>query len=277
MPGKNLTRDEAAGRARILTVESYDVTLDLTTGTDHFHTVTTVRFDCSEPGAATFVDLIAPSVQKVTLNGVDLDPADVFADSRIALPDLAEHNELVVDATGAYTNTGEGLHRFVDPVDNEVYLYTQFEVADSRRMYAVFEQPDLKATFTFEVTAPAHWKVISNSPTPAAAPAGVAGGVERATWSFSPTPRISSYITALIAGPYDEVRDSVETRVASCPSVFSAAGRSRSTSTPRTSSTAPSGGSPSSRRSSTTRTPSRSTTRSSRRSTTWARWRTRAR
>ncbi|MBW8731416.1 MAG: aminopeptidase N, partial [Terrabacter sp.] len=212
MPGKNLTRDEAASRASILRVDSYDVRLDLTTGPENFHTVTTVTFTCSEPGADSFIDLIADSVEKVTLNGVDLDPAEVFADSRIALAGLAAENELTVDATGRYTNTGEGLHRFVDPVDNEVYLYTQFEVPDSRRMYAVFEQPDLKASFRFTVTAPAHWKVISNSPTPAPQAAGVADGVERATWSFEPTQRISSYITALIAGPYDEVRDEVETR-----------------------------------------------------------------
>ena len=212
MPGKNLTRDEAAARASILRVDSYDVRLDLTTGPENFHTVTTVRFSCSEEGADSFIDLIADSVERVTLNGVDLDPAEVFADSRIALPGLAAVNELTVDATGRYTNTGEGLHRFVDPVDNEVYLYTQFEVPDSRRMYAVFEQPDLKASFSFTVTAPAHWKVISNSPTPEPQPAGVADGVERATWSFEPTQRISSYITALIAGPYDEVRDEVQTR-----------------------------------------------------------------
>ncbi|MEW1955176.1 aminopeptidase N [Terrabacter sp. NPDC080008] len=212
MPGKNLTRDEAAARASILRVDSYDVRLDLTTGPENFHTVTTVRFSCSEEGADSFIDLIADSVERVTLNGTDLDPAEVFADSRIALPGLAAENELTVDATGRYTNTGEGLHRFVDPVDNEVYLYTQFEVPDSRRMYSVFEQPDLKASFRFTVTAPAHWKVISNSPTPEPQPAGVADGVERATWSFEPTKRISSYITALIAGPYDEVRDEVETR-----------------------------------------------------------------
>jgi len=212
VPGKNLTRDEAAARASILRVDSYDVRLDLTTGPENFHTVTTVRFSCSEEGADSFIDLIADSVERVTLNGVDLDPAEVFADSRIALPGLAAVNELTVDATGRYTNTGEGLHRFVDPVDNEVYLYTQFEVPDSRRMYAVFEQPDLKASFSFTVTAPAHWKVISNSPTPEPQPAGVADGVERATWSFEPTQRISSYITALIAGPYDEVRDEVQTR-----------------------------------------------------------------
>jgi aminopeptidase N len=85
---------------------------------------------------------------------------------RIQLPDLAGDNELTVVADAPYMNTGEGLHRFVDPVDNEVYLYTQFEVPDSRRMFAVFEQPDLKATFTFTVMAPSHWDLISNSPTP---------------------------------------------------------------------------------------------------------------
>jgi aminopeptidase N len=217
VPGKNLTRDEAAGRARILSVDSYDVRLDLTRGPENFGSVTTVRFSCSEPDASTFIDLIADSVQRVTLNGVDLDPATVFADHRVQLAELQEANELTIDATGRYTNTGEGLHRFVDPVDNEVYLYTQFEVPDSRRMYAVFEQPDLKASFRFTVTAPAHWKVISNSPTPEPVPAGVSDGVERATWAFAPTKRISSYITALIAGPYDEVRDEVQTRAGTIP------------------------------------------------------------
>ena len=212
MPGKNLTRDEAATRAGMLRVDSYDVRLDLTTGPETFSTVSTVRFTCAEPGSESFIDLIADSVETVTLNGVDLDPAHVFADHRVALPGLASDNELTIAATGRYTNTGEGLHRFVDPVDNEVYLYTQFEVPDSRRMYAVFEQPDLKASFRFTVTAPAHWKVVSNSPTPTPTSAGVTGGVERATWAFEPTQRISSYITALIAGPYDEVRDEVQTR-----------------------------------------------------------------
>src|SRR6478752_7063746 len=191
VPGKNLTREEAAARAAVLRVDSYDVRLDLTTGPETFRTVTTARFACSEPGTDTFIDLIADSVERVTLNGTDLDAAALFADSRVALPGLA--------------------------ADNELYLYTQFEVPDSRRMYAVFEQPDLKGSFAFTVTAPAHWKVISNSPTPSPEPAGVADGVEKATWTFAPTPRISSYITALIAGPYDEVRDEVETRRGTVP------------------------------------------------------------
>jgi aminopeptidase N len=139
----------------------------------------------------------------VVLNGEVLDPAKVSDGIRIQLPNLAAENELVVVASGKYTNTGEGLHRFVDPVDGEVYLYTQFEVPDSRRMFAVFEQPDLKATFSFNITAPAYWKVVSNSPTPE--PHELREGVS--VWNFEPTPRISSYITALIAGPYVEVND----------------------------------------------------------------------
>ncbi|NBW73907.1 MAG: aminopeptidase N, partial [Microbacteriaceae bacterium] len=112
---------------------------------------------------------------------------------------------LVVVSDNPYMHTGEGLHRFVDPVDNEVYLYTQFEVPDSRRMFAVFEQPDLKATFQFTVSAPSNWKLISNSPTPTPVDRGDGTSV----WVFAPTPRISSYITALIAGPYSEWRDAL--------------------------------------------------------------------
>ncbi len=213
MPGTNLTRDEAASRAALLHVNSYDVVLDLTTGPTTFLTSTTVRFAARAAGVGTWIDFVGDSVTSVTLNGVALDPAEVFADSRIALPALAPDNVLVVDAVGRYTNSGEGLHRFVDPVDNEVYLYSQFEVPDSRRVYAVFEQPDLKATFAFTATVPDHWVVVSNQP----APEPVPGGEGRATWAFEPTPRISSYITALCAGPYTVRWDEVQGRDAVIP------------------------------------------------------------
>ena len=203
MPGENLTRIEAEERAALVTVHDYDVVLDVTTGPDVFRSTTTVRFS-AKAGASTFIDAITAAVHSVTLNGVALDPAEVSDGVRIQLPDLADENELVVVADGRYMHTGEGLHRFVDPVDGEVYLYTQFEVPDSRRMFAVFEQPDLKASFRFTVTAPAHWEVVSNSPTPIPEPVE---GTDAATWAFEPTPRISSYITALIAGPYAVVRD----------------------------------------------------------------------
>ena len=197
----NITREEAQARARLLDIESYDVELDLTVGDVTFLSSTVARFRCTEPGAATYVDLVADEVAELELNGRRLDPADVFDGTRIRLDDLAEDNTLRVRATCRYMHTGEGLHRFVDPVDKSVYLYTQFEVADSRRMFAVFEQPDLKATFAFTVTAPDDWQVVSNQPTPEAEPAGFGN----ATWRFSPTPRISSYITALVAGPYHRV------------------------------------------------------------------------
>nr|WP_269155785.1 aminopeptidase N [Kocuria indica] len=199
-----MTRAEAAERARIISVESYHVDLDLTGDPETFRARTTVTFD-AEAGAHTFIDAITASVDSVTLNGTFLDPAKVSDGERIDLPDLAEHNELVVDSRMYYMNTGEGLHRFVDPVDEQVYLYTQFEVADTRRMFPVFEQPDLKATFQFAVTAPADWDVVSNQPTPEPFP--LADGVAR--WEFSPTPVISCYITALIAGPYVKTTDSL--------------------------------------------------------------------
>ncbi|WP_435203667.1 aminopeptidase N [Janibacter sp. GS2] len=209
MPGKNLTREEAVARAADLEVDSHEITLDLTTSETTFATTSTIRFT-AKGGSSTFVDFIGESVESVELNGAALDPSAVFADHRIRLDDLAGDNTVTIRATGTYMNTGEGLHRFVDPVDGEVYLYTQFEVPDSRRMYPVFEQPDLKASFTLTVTAPAHWQVIANSPTPEPAP--VPGRDDVATWSFAPTERMSSYITALVAGPYDVVRDSLTSR-----------------------------------------------------------------
>ncbi|ASD24004.1 aminopeptidase N [Cryobacterium sp. LW097] len=201
MPGENLTRIEAQERKALVSVTSYDVTLDLTTGPTTFASTTTVAFS-AVAGSSTFIDAITESVHSVTLNGASLDPAVVSDGVRIQLDDLAAENVLTVVADAAYTNTGEGLHRFVDPVDNEVYLYSQFEVPDSRRVFAVFEQPDLKAAFTFTVTAPGAWEVISNSATPEPTDAGNGNK----TWAFEPTHTISSYITALVAGPYAVVR-----------------------------------------------------------------------
>lgn len=194
MPGENLTRIEAQERKTLVDVTSYDIHLDLTTGPETFRSTTTVVFTAT-PGASTFIDALTAKVHAITLNGAALD-ASVADGARIALDGLAAENTLVVDADFAYTNTGEGLHRFVDPVDGEVYLYSQFEVPDSRRVFAVFEQPDLKATFAFTITAPENWVVVSNSPTPTPV-----DGV----WTFEPTPRISSYITAIVAGPYESV------------------------------------------------------------------------
>ncbi|WP_329592370.1 aminopeptidase N [Streptomyces sp. NBC_01005] len=213
MPGENLSRDEARERAELLSVDGYEVDLDLrsavggpdgdgdaASGPRTFRSVTTIRFRNARAGASTFADLVAPAVNAVTLNGRPLDPATVFDGTRVALDELPEgENVLVVDAQCAYSRTGEGMHRFVDPEDGEVYLYTQYEPADSRRVFANFEQPDLKAPFRFQVTAPESWTVRSNG-----AEESRDGEVRR----FAETKPISTYITAVVAGPYHYVTDS---------------------------------------------------------------------
>jgi aminopeptidase N len=209
MPGTNLTRDEARSRAGVVSDASYTIELDLTnapSGAPTFPSVTTITFT-AEAGASTFADLIAERIRSVTLNGAALDPDEVYDGARIQLDGLAERNELTVVADCLYSRTGEGLHRSVDPADKETYLYTQFEVPDARRVFTTFEQPDLKAPFTFTVSAPARWVVISNAPTPEPTTYSGENGEELARWEFPPTERISTYITAVVAGPYHVVTD----------------------------------------------------------------------
>ncbi len=200
----NLTRDEAHERARQLNVGSYQVHVDLTGGETTFTSVTTVSFRCGSPGASTFIDLTASAVSEITLNSAAVSP-DAFDGDRIRLTGLQADNELRVVAECAYSRSGEGLHRFTDPVDGGVYLYSDLETFDAHRIYACFDQPDLKAAFEFSVTAPGSWRVISNMApdvTPQAAPGGDPAA---AYWHFPPTPVMSSYITALAAGPYHAV------------------------------------------------------------------------
>jgi aminopeptidase N len=207
----NLTRIDAAARADLLAVQSYDLQLDVTDGAGHpgeqtFRSITTVEFTSRQAGADTFIDLVAETVHSATLNGVELDVSRYTAEGGLPLPGLAEKNTLVVTADCRYSNSGEGLHRFEDPEDHQVYLYTQFEPADAKRMFACFDQPDLKAAVTVHVVAPFDWQVISNTGgrTIEAGP----GGSQLA--HFEPTKRISTYLVALIAGPYAKVTDSHE-------------------------------------------------------------------
>lgn len=193
----NLTRDQAAERAASVTVDNYRIALDLTDGNGKpgertFRSTTTVSF-AAAAGGDTVIDIAAATIRSATLNGRALDVSAYDESIGVVLPGLAAHNVVEIDADCYYSNTGEGLHRFVDPVDDEVYLYSQFETADAKRMFACFDQPDLKATFDISVTAPQHWQVVSNGATTAAA-----DGVH----TFATTPKMSTYLVALIAGPY---------------------------------------------------------------------------
>ncbi|SDD51966.1 aminopeptidase N [Actinokineospora iranica] len=211
MAAPNLTRDQAQQRAALVEVESYSIELDLTDGVGQpgestFSSRTTVRFTSREVGASTFIDIVASAVLSAELNGVALDVSGYTQEGGLPLTDLAERNVLTVVAICDYMNTGEGLHRFVDPVDKSVYLYTQFETADAKRMFACFDQPDLKGTYAISVIAPRGWKVISNAA--AAAVTSVPGGVDGAArHEFETTKPMSTYLVALVAGPYAQWTD----------------------------------------------------------------------
>ncbi|WP_091562315.1 aminopeptidase N [Micromonospora pattaloongensis] len=205
---RNLTQVEAAERARLLDVTGYDIRLDLSTGgsaaTRTFRSVTEVSFRCSEPGASTFIEVAAESVRSATLNGAPVDISEWSAERGLTLTGLAAENTLVVDGDFLYSNSGQGLHRSVDPVDGETYLYSQFETADAQRVFAAFDQPDLKSVYTWHATVPAHWRVVSNMPVEREE----THDEETKTVHFARSERMSTYITALCAGPYHEVRDS---------------------------------------------------------------------
>lgn len=196
----NLTREETAARSAAVSVRSIRVELDLTGAPERarsgFPTVTTLEF--ASTTSSTWLDFIGESVERVVVNGVDQEV--VYDGARIAVHDLADVNTIRVEAVGIYSRSGEGLHRFHDPVDDRTYLYTQYEPADSRRVMACFEQPDIKAPYTFVIDAPAGWEVLSNQ-SAATVDAGV--GVQRV--EFAPTLPISSYITSVAAGPYARV------------------------------------------------------------------------
>ncbi len=205
---RNLTQAEAIERAGLLEVDSYEIAVDLTDGAGGpgegaFRSTATIRFRSARPGADSFVEVAADSIRSATLNGHPVEITGWTAESGLALTGLAGENTLVVDADFAYSNSGQGLHRSVDPVDGEVYLYSQFETTDAQRVYACFDQPDLKSVYTWQATVPAHWRVVSNMP-PEREEALPSGGK---TVYFGQSPRMSTYITALCAGPYHEVRE----------------------------------------------------------------------
>jgi aminopeptidase N len=201
MPGNNLSRAEAADRSAHLKIHHYEVTLDVTTGDETFYSKSKVTFACSKPGYSTFIDAVGKRLISATLNGKAIEASE-FTGQSLFVKDLQAENELVVEVEAIYSKTGEGLQRSVDPVDNEVYLYSQGETAFIRNMYPCFDQPDLKSTFDFTVIAPAHWEVISNNPVKNKS--DVDG---KKKWEFTTTPIMSTYITAVVAGPYAHVHD----------------------------------------------------------------------
>ncbi|MDQ4005129.1 MAG: aminopeptidase N, partial [Actinomycetota bacterium] len=196
----NLRRDEAQERARTVSNLLYELFLDLTTGDETFVSDSRVRFFTPLTGMSTFADLDATTVREINFNGRDLDPSTTYDPTRgrIVLRGSRPNNELRVVADCAYQHTGVGLHRMVDPTDGAVYLHTQFEPFDAHRVFTCFDQPDLKGEFTLTVRAPQDWIVVGNMPV---------SSEEAGLWRFEPTPPLSTYLVALVAGPYEVVKE----------------------------------------------------------------------
>ncbi|MFC5800535.1 aminopeptidase N [Streptomyces formicae] len=191
-----LTRDEAQTRAQLLDVHRYSIALDLTTGDDTFDSRTAIRFTARAAGD-TFVELKPATLRSVTLDGQPLDP-ETLDGNRLALKGLtAGEHELLIDAAMHYSRTCEGMHRFTDPADGETYTYTQLFMEDVQRVFAAFDQPDLKAVFELTVTAPEGWTVLAN---------GITAQQDDGRWTAAPTPLISTYLVAVAAGPWHSVR-----------------------------------------------------------------------
>jgi aminopeptidase N len=207
---QNLRRDEAAARSALITTHSYDVSLDVRQAADPvvagYTSRSVINFSASEPGASTFLDFISSKVHSVFLNGKGLPVADVVDGSRIRLDNLQAENQVTVTGTALFSTSGEGMHRFFDPADGQCYLYTQYEPADARRVFANFEQPDLKAEFTFHVMAPSEWQVSSNGVE--ALRTQLTSDPATSRWDFAPTKPMSTYITTVLAGPYFKAEDS---------------------------------------------------------------------
>ncbi|MBV9822546.1 MAG: aminopeptidase N, partial [Actinobacteria bacterium] len=190
----SLTRTEAAARGSVLTVRSYLVDLDLTTGADTFRSVTTIAFD-AQPGAEVFLDVQPETLHSVLLNGESVD-VGALAEGRLPLAGLAAENTVVVAAEMRYSRECEGLHRYVDPADDQVYVYAFVYIDNAPKVFACFDQPDLKAPYTFRVTTPENWQVLGNSDATMLSPG---------RWEVGPTTPQATYLTALVAGPYEGV------------------------------------------------------------------------
>ncbi|CAN7178138.1 aminopeptidase N [Knoellia sp. LjRoot47] len=193
----SLTRDEARQRAQLISVQRMEVDLDLDRGSEHFGSTARITFSCSAPGGSTFLDLHAVSCERIELNGIRIDP-DTVTEGRLTLTDLAADNVVEVTATMAYSRDGQGLHRSTDPADGEDYVYGHLFLDAAPKVFACFDQPDLKAPYAVSVRAPQAWVVLGNGRATRTAPG---------RWELSETLPLATYFVTVCAGPYVSVHD----------------------------------------------------------------------
>ena len=202
-----LTQQEAIDRAAQIHGVEYDLALSLRAGQPDYEGDVTIRFQHRDPSAGVTLDYTGIEIQRLDINDVDALSADgiTWSRHRLQLPGalLRDGNIVRIVYRNAYDHSGVGLHQFTDPQDGAEYLYTQFEPFEAHRMLPCFDQPDIKARYRLRVAAPTDWAVVSNAPQTGAAPADEG----RTVHEFAQTQLFSTYLLALIAGPYHVFHD----------------------------------------------------------------------
>jgi len=197
-----LSEQQAKSRSERVSKVDYALTFNLTGG-ESFSATSTIRFDLSDNSHALTVDLDKAHINSLIVNGHKIKPNYnqwfITLESNVL---KLGRNTVVVDFTRKHSTNGEGLHRFTDPVDGKVYLYSHFEPAAAHQMFALFDQPDLKATYQMRVLAPKDWQVLSATKETLIKPRGA-----QKEWYFDRTLKLSPYNFSLHAGPYKVWQD----------------------------------------------------------------------
>ena len=199
-----LTESEALTRCQRVANVSYALSLVIDGERPQYDGEATIRFQSTDPSSATFLDFTGGEIFECVVNGANYDLAPRHS-HRIELPArlLESENEVRVRYRNDYDRTGSGFHRFQDPEDGEVYLYTDFEPYCAHRLFPCFDQPDLKATYDVDVTAPQAWVVVANGAEDRREAVGD-GAIRR---HFAQLDPFSTYLFAVIAGPYVSKHD----------------------------------------------------------------------
>jgi len=200
-PRDVLTQEEAEGRAARISNTAYELHLDLVKGSPTYRGDITITFDDSGAGD-TFLCHRGKTIELFEVNGERVEPE--WNGFRLVLPGpaLRPRNSVHIVYVNDYDHQGDGFHQFIDPEDGEEYLYSNFEPYECHRLFPCFDQPDIKATYALTVTAPDEWELIANYREMSSTPADRG----RSTRTFETTKPFSTYLFALVAGPYAATR-----------------------------------------------------------------------
>ena len=203
-PGAGISRALAEDRAARVSDLSYSLELGLTKHAETMVGHEVLHFSLSAEGKkkALAVDYRDGSIGAAKLNGQAL-PTELN-DGHLMLPAellVAGPNTLELSFVSRVAAAGAAITRYEDKNDGNEYIYSLFVPMDASMAFPCFDQPDLKARFTLNVTAPADWTVVGNT-----RPERVDSPGKDATTRFSETRPISTYLFAFAAGPWAKLQ-----------------------------------------------------------------------